>query len=213
LEVAHLPRSAYSIACSHDVCLLRETENFSPCASGHATRLRTWSDEELAHIRIVLRRLTASRIQNDDDVEDLVQETLLTVAAKCPEMELEKGLLVWSMGVLRRKLGNYYRKKSRYTSLDDREFLVWKAWEERATERSPESLLLRSELQALVNRIVAGFPAMERRVMELFLAGRPTHEIADLLYPERYQNVVNRLHRGRRKLARRLACYGFMSRR
>ena len=207
-----MSHSIYSIACRGEICLVREAENLSLCPSGHASRLRMWSDEDLAHIRLILRRLTASRIQNDDDVEDLVQETLLTVTAKCPETELEKGLLVWSMGVLRRKLGNYYRKKWRYTSLDDREYLAWKAWEEQTADRSPESLLLRSEIQTLVNQIVAGFPAMERRVMELFLAGRPTHEIAELLHPERYQNVVNRLHRGRRKLAMRLARYGLLSR-
>src|SRR5262245_44132029 len=84
--------------------------------------LRHFPPEELARIRMVLRKLTALRIENPEDAEDLVQETLLTMTEKCPEIELRKGLLVWGMGILRKKVGNYYRRVQRYSALR-REFL------------------------------------------------------------------------------------------
>jgi hypothetical protein len=45
--------------------------------------------------------------------------------------------------------------------------------------------------------------------MELLLAGLEPGEIVRHLHPERYQNVINRLHRGRKKLAKELAKYGY----
>ena len=77
------------------------------------------TDDEIEAIRIVLKKLTSIRIMNSNDVEDLVQETLLTMISKHPGAELEKGPLVWSLGILRRKVGNYYRKSQRHAPLDE----------------------------------------------------------------------------------------------
>lgn len=176
-----------------------------------APKLRDWSDEELARIRVVLRKLTALRILNDDDAEDLVQETFLTMTAKYPEGDLRKGLLVWSMGILRKKVGNYYRRSQRHLSLDDEQIFSMGAHRRRMTATSPESKLLHAELRTLVERIVATFPLPERQAWELRLAGFPTHEIVKLLSPERRQNVANRLHRGRQKLMRQLAKHGYLA--
>ncbi|NWG14832.1 MAG: sigma-70 family RNA polymerase sigma factor [Acidobacteria bacterium] len=163
-----------------------------------------WSSDEIERIRAVLQKLTSLRVENDADVEDLVQETLLTMTLKCPAGGPDKGLLIWSMGILRKKIGNYYRRARRYvpmecTHLADRIHL----------HPSPELKYLQSELVALVQKILAGFPQRDRETMELCLSGLPTHEIAALLVPERYQNVVNRIFRGRRRIARRLAEHGY----
>ena len=45
--------------------------------------------------------------------------------------------------------------------------------------------------------------------MELLIGGLNPGEIVNQLHPERYQNVINRLHRGRKKLAQELAKYGY----
>ena len=42
----------------------------------------------------------------------------------------------------------------------------------------------------------------------MLISGLDPGEIVDRLDPERYQNVINRLHRGRRRLAAELARYG-----
>ena len=168
-----------------------------------------WTEEELARIRLVLRKLTAHRVGNPEDAEDLVQETLLTMVRKAPNTDPEKGMLIWAMGILRKKVGNYYRKVQRFTSHDDqvRHELCCSA-----IAPSPESSLSHAELCAVIESILTKLSPQEREPMDLFLAGRQTGEIVSLLRPERYQNIVNRLHRGRKKLAKELARAGYARR-
>jgi RNA polymerase sigma factor (sigma-70 family) len=175
---------------------------FEPNPSG-------WTDDEIAAIRAVLQKLTAMRILNDTDAEDLVQDTLLTMIAKSPGPALHKGPLIWSMGILRNKVGNYYRKAQRYASLGQ-----WESQARHQNERSmltgsPEVTVLHEELQQIVDDTMAQLPVSQRRPMELSMAGLNTGEIVRQLHPERYQNVINRLHRGRKKMAKELAKYGY----
>ncbi len=196
-------------AHADSACRICETPECDPDQIKASPRIRAWTDEEVAAIRRVLQRLTAMRITNDDDAEDLVQETLLTATEKLPDCSLHKGLLVWCMGVLRKKVGNYYRKANRYTSLDRFELLIRGSRDGGMHVQSPEAKVRQMELDALVNRIVSGFPVQERRPVELYLAGHSAWEIAQQLYPERYQNILNRIYRGRKKLARQLARFGY----
>jgi RNA polymerase sigma factor (sigma-70 family) len=165
------------------------------------------TDEEIAAIRVVLQKLTSLRILNPNDAEDLVQETLLTVIRKNPGIHLEKGLLVWSMGILRRKVGNYYRKVQRYTPLNENQPLYPPGVQQSAM--SPEMKVSHKELQTIVETKLAQLPLLQRRAMELLIAGMDTREIVEQLHPERYQNVINRLYRGRKRLARELSKYGY----
>jgi RNA polymerase sigma factor (sigma-70 family) len=164
-----------------------------------------YSEQELAHIRLVLRKLTARRIGNPEDAEDVVQETLLTMVSKAPGIEIEKGMLIWAMGILRKKVGNYYRRARRASMLDR---------EVRTTcggfpSPSPESCLRHRELCTIIHGALSKFPPAERFAIDLYLEGKQTGEIARLMRPERYQNIVNRLHRGRKKLARELSRRGY----
>jgi RNA polymerase sigma factor (sigma-70 family) len=189
--------------------LIRERVPLVAYEAGPGPKLDDWTDEELMRIRLVLRRLTALRVDNPEDAEDLVQDTLLTMTEKCTEIRLEKGLLIWSMGILRKKIGNYYRRTRRSVSLDDLLAGAQDQDHNAVVEPTQETLLRHAELRALVVRALSGLAPRERIAVELFLSGSPTHEIADLLYPERYQNIVNWLHRGRKKLARELARHGY----
>ena len=167
-----------------------------------------WNPEELGRIRRILCKLSLLRVRNPEDAEDLVQETLLTVTEKCPVHELRKGILVWAMGVLHRKVGNYYRRAQRHTSLEE----ITNGGETSPfapTDCSPESHAQYSELRSLLNSILGQLPEEERRAMKLLLSGCPTHEIVRQLHPERYQNVVNRLYRARNKVHRALSKHGY----
>jgi RNA polymerase sigma factor (sigma-70 family) len=166
------------------------------------------ADEEIAAIRTVLRKLTILRTWNSDDAEDLVQETLLTVISKRPQSELEKGLLVWSLGILRNKLGNYYRKPNRHVSLSKIETLL-PLPQQQSFSFSPEANASGKELSAIVRNKVAEMPPPQREVMELLLSGLDPREIISQMQTERRQNVINRIHRGRKKLAKELAKYGY----
>ena len=182
----------------------------SPCKEyAAAPSLPEWTNEEIAAIRIVLQKLSTIRIMNANDAEDLVQETLLTLIAKCPKATLEKGPLVWSMGILRKKVGNYYRKVQRYATLGDKEPELQQQIAQSCAAVSPEVNIFHDELRGLVNETLSQLPSAQRQAIELLIGGLNPGEIVNQLYPERYQNVINRLHRGRKKLAQELAKYGY----
>jgi RNA polymerase sigma factor (sigma-70 family) len=166
-----------------------------------------FKNEEIAMIRKALQEITRHRITNPTDVEDLVQETLLTMLTKHPGAEPEKGLLVWCQGILRNKVGNYYRRNQRQVALRERH--SGDAARSTGSVPSPETTVTDKELRRIVSEKLAEFPPDIRRVMELLISGLDAGEIADQLYPERYQNVINRLYRGRKKLARELIKCGF----
>jgi len=169
--------------------------------------LDEWPADELERIRSIFSKLTRQRVDNPEDAEDLVQETFLTMAARCPQVDIEKGLLIWGLGVLRRKVGNYYRRTQRHgavivDSLSDQAV-------EAPVSATAEAAVSHAELLRLVDDIVARFPPHEKEVIDLMLEGLPTSEIVEQLRPERYQTVVNRAHRGRRKLHKELAKHGY----
>jgi RNA polymerase sigma factor (sigma-70 family) len=168
-----------------------------------------WTEDEIAAIRAVLQRLTAVRILNPNDAEDLVQDTLLTMIMKHPGKELQKGNLVWGMGILRKKVGNYYRRTQRNASLCSKEACTMQRTQQSLISCSPETNVFHEELQKIINQALQRFPSSQRKAMELLLAGLEPGEIVRRLYPERYQNVINRLHRGRKRLAKELAKYGY----
>jgi RNA polymerase sigma factor (sigma-70 family) len=193
---------AYPLGYEIDPLCICETS----CSEFHSgERPGAWTDEELAGIRLALRKLTALRVDNPEDAEDLVQETLLTLVRKKPP-RIEKGVMIWAMGVLRRKVGNYYRRTQRYT-MQEAEARSLSAGITPAA--SPESHLLHSEILNMVDGVLVSLSPRDRAPVDLYLAGRPTAEIVSLLHPERYQNIVNRLHRGRKKLARVLLKHGY----
>ncbi len=168
-----------------------------------------WREEEIDAIRKALKKLAILRICNAEDVEDLVQETLLTLVAKPPANALEKGLLVWSLGILRNKVGNYYRKANRNIPLDQIESDTGKRTQQLVFSFSPEANASDRELREILLKKVAELPPSQREVMELLVSGMESGEIVSKLQPERYQNVINRLYRGKKKLARELAKYGY----
>ncbi len=168
-----------------------------------------WTENEIEAIRVVLQKLTKLRIMNISDAEDLVQDTLLTMIMKHPGNKLEKGLLVWSMGILRKKVGNYYRKVRRQVSFHKTDAGEQKQSQQSNQTTTPEMDVSHKELRAIIDETLAQFPPLQRQAMELLIAGFKTGEIVKRLQPERYQNVINRLHRGRRKLAKELAKYGY----
>jgi Mg/Co/Ni transporter MgtE len=78
-----------------------------------------------------------------------------------------------------------------------------------AASPDAEADLHYAELCSVVDNILRKLPAGEHKAIWLYLTGAQTGEIVSLMSPERYQNIVNRIHRGRKKLVRELARYGY----
>jgi DNA-directed RNA polymerase specialized sigma24 family protein len=106
-------------------------------------------------------------------------------------------------------VGNYYRKAQRCTWQQEWEVHAREDLRQSALAHTPEKKIVHEELQGIVERILAQLPGTLRRAMELLIAGLDAGEIARQLHPERYQNVINHLYRGRRKFALELAKYGY----
>jgi RNA polymerase sigma factor (sigma-70 family) len=163
---------------------------------------------ELEGIRLALCRLTSSRVRNREDAEDIVQETLLTLACKAPHADLEKNLMAFGIGIMRKKLGNYYRNCRRAPAkISLPEF--FSGCQARSQGNTPEAVLLQSEFSGLARALARELPPAERQALEYYFEGHKTGEIARLLKPVRYQNVLNRLHRGLRRLTRKLIKLGY----
>jgi RNA polymerase sigma factor (sigma-70 family) len=201
---------AYSLAYLDDSFAVCETLPKQPFRQ--ARKLNDCSDEELVYIRMALHRVASLRILNIDDVEDVVQETLLTMTVKYPQEQLKKGLLVWSMGILRHKVGNYYRQARRCTPFDENTIPEWDHHGGAIREISPEGLAQYSEFCFLLDTMLAKFQPTERQVLNLYLGGMPSGEIAESMHIEKYQNIINKIHRGRNKLAKELVKYGYGNR-
>jgi len=174
-----------------------------------APERRTWTNEELSRIRRELRNITAIRVPNSADVEDIVQDTLLTLIHNCPRECLEKGPLVWSIGVLRNKIGNYYRKGRCRAKCEINEAEPRQDLSQFKTAVSPESDLLHGELRNIIADTVERLPSAQKTAMKMLIAGLKPGEIAAKMSPERYQAVINHLYRGRKKLAQELTMHGF----
>jgi RNA polymerase sigma factor (sigma-70 family) len=163
-------------------------------------------EEELERVRRVLCKLINFRVQNNHDAEDLVQETLLTIASKYPDMNLTKSLTAWGVGILRKKIGNYYKKMHRSIVFAGEGFAKAKGARHMPLQ---ESLLHYRELLALIHSILATFPAQQQSALRLLCQGLGTKEIVEELHPELYHNTALRLHRGRKILAQELSRLGY----
>ena len=166
------------------------------------------TDDEIADIRKKLSKLTARRVLNAPDAEDIVQDTLLTMISKPPCATLKKCPLAWSMGILRNKVGNYYRKERRHSAYAAEKSNDSYEAHQHSSSLSPERELLCGELLEVINTAVERLPALQRCAMKLLIAGLNPGEIAKRMSPERYQAVINHLYRGRRKIAQELNRYG-----
>jgi RNA polymerase sigma factor (sigma-70 family) len=167
------------------------------------------NDEGIIEIRSALHKVSIIRILNSNDAEDLVQDTLLTMISKNPNSDLEKGPLVWSMGILRKKVGNYYRRLRRYVPITEPEILNVDIIQQSLRCDSPEALLSHRELSQIVAESLESLPSDQRKVMELVISGLDSGEVAKELRPERYQSVITQIHRGRQKIAKDLAKFGY----
>jgi RNA polymerase sigma factor (sigma-70 family) len=167
------------------------------------------TEDKIAAVRAVLHKLSSIRVINFTDAEDLVQDTLLTMLTKYPGSEIEKGLLIWSMGILRKKVGNYYRKAQRFICFSEQELRMQQSNPEFTAATSPEAKFFHKELRGIINQTLTQLPISQRQAIELLLAGLDSGEIVRHFQPERYQNVINHIFRGRQKLAKELAKYGY----
>jgi len=169
----------------------------------------SWNNEDISRIRRELRKLSAIRVLNAADAEDIVQDTLLTLINCSPKECLEKGPLPWSIGILRNKIGNYYRRSRYRAKRETGEAESRQELFQIETTISPDRELLSEELQNVIVDTIERMPYARKTAMKMLIAGLKPGEIAERMSPERYQTVINHLYQGRKMLAQELSRYGF----
>ncbi|MBT7310989.1 hypothetical protein HN843_04455, partial [bacterium] len=64
-------------------------------------------------LRVRFTDITKRRVQSDN-IEDIVQDALKIVFTKYASLEKERGMLVWSLTILRNVIGNFYQSRQRF---------------------------------------------------------------------------------------------------
>jgi len=85
-----------------------------------ATDPERWVDEH----GDVLYRYALVRVRKPEIAQDLVQETLLAAIRSYEKFAGQSSVRSWLCGILKHKLGDYFRKLGRETSFTDLEFLA-----------------------------------------------------------------------------------------
>jgi len=142
-----------------------------------------------------------------DDAEEVAQETLLKVFENFDQLRDPESVRSWVFRIARNACLMQRRKSvfapSHELSLDD----LPPAAEVTASEERPESEFLRTELRAVIDRVIAELPPTYRAVVLLRdieeLTTEETAQILDL----GIDVVKTRLHRGRAAMRQKLDCY------
>jgi RNA polymerase sigma factor (sigma-70 family) len=184
-------------------------EGSNPKRHGSRPLFLKLDENEIRAIRKSLEKITRRRIVDAADAEDIVQETLLAMITSNPRGELKKGVHAWSRGILRNKVGNYYRKSRRHEVLREQNGDGRIPAPDPPAVATQEITLSNKEIRYIIDRKLEEFTPEVRRVMELLVSGLKAGEIVAHLHPEPYQNIINRLYRGRKKLVRELIRCGF----
>ena len=84
--------------------------------AGDALLYRQFLDGLSKHLRVFLRRYLPHRL---DDVEDILQETLLAVHDALPTYQSDRPLTAWARAIARYKLMDFFRRYARREALHE----------------------------------------------------------------------------------------------
>ena len=158
-----------------------------------------WAD--LAPHRAYLAQFARRRLMDPALAEDLVHDVFEAVMTGRAEFGGRAALRSWLVGILKHKIVDLARQRSRHDSLDqgsgeDGPGLEFECPQPRPDEVAEQRQLLRRTLAR-----IALLPESLRRVVELrVLHGHDTAEVCSALAISE-QNLFVRLHRARRALA------------
>jgi RNA polymerase sigma-70 factor (ECF subfamily) len=158
-------------------------------------------NEALSPIRGRIVRLAQYRLQKDE-VEDVVQQTLSTLWEKRSSVRDPDHLLPFLLRILRNKLGDSYRRKSRKkeTRVPDIELLD--SPEDR-TSSNPQNLLEEKELMETLKKaidICAAENHLWGRILQLLQEGKSREDIRKELGEIPMATVYTRIYRARQRL-------------
>jgi len=147
-------------------------------------RARAWAEWQKNIGEMALARFVRARNSTGEADEDIIQDALLTayLGIESGRYQLHEGVpfAAYVVGIARNKIREARRRDRRHTDLDDdREDLVCRL--AGTLQRQPEHDLERQEQRDLLRSGLSRLPAARRTVLEQYLAGASTDEIAERL--------------------------------
>jgi RNA polymerase sigma factor (sigma-70 family) len=144
-------------------------------------RARAWSEwQEQCGDHLLMRYVRARNNTREAD-EDIVQESLLTayLGVEGGRYQPREGVpfAAYVIGIARNKIREARRRERHLTDLDEREEEIGLPGRV-ALQRQPERVIERREQSEQLSSGISRLPEARRRVLERYLAGESTGEIA-----------------------------------
>lgn len=138
-----------------------------------------------------LRRFLLSRVNNEADAEDLLQEILIKVHSNLPDLKQQGSAKAWLFQIANRTIIDFYRS-GRARELPEDEML----WHERPVED------LKRDLERCIEPFFANLPeAMSELLVAVDLNGEPQIQVAERLGLS-YSTLKSRVQKARAMLRR-----------
>lgn len=145
-----------------------------------------------------LGKFIAQKVDNEQDIEEILQESLIAAVDCLPLYSGKSTLFTWICGIARHEIADYYRKKKIKTFLFSR--LPW--LEELASQAlGPEQIFMRRELENKVKKTFGRLSEGYTEVLRLkYYQGLTVAQIAKK-FNESIKAVESRLTRARKAFA------------
>jgi RNA polymerase sigma-70 factor, ECF subfamily len=204
LSGRYMPAEPCSRHCLCDAAIAFDRCRSQPAVADADYFLRL-SAPHFVTIRGVIRHI----LQDEADVEDTIQETLLQAFCNRNRLRTLESLRPWLIQIginqARRKLRHNARRLARYSidhRGDDQEFVAKETPDPR---ESPSELLQRGEVRTLIRQKLAKLPARERDVLVLCDLEDASADAAAKMLGVSKARVRTTLQRARAKLREDLA--------
>jgi len=162
---------------SHNL-LMRILPRFNPDRSDRALAWSEWQESSGDH---VLMRFVRARNNTRETDEDIIQDTLLTayLGVESERYQPREGVpfAAYVIGIARNKIREARRRERYLTDLDEREEEIGLPGSV-TMQRQPERVIERREQREQISSGISRLPEARRQVLESYLAGASTGEIA-----------------------------------
>jgi RNA polymerase sigma factor (sigma-70 family) len=150
-------------------------------------------------LNIAQHRIWSPTSDNRKEAEDIVQNSMETILEKYKTMKYQKGFLNWTFGILRNKIGDYFRRKKRISVIDNNI--------KDLSQQDPSSDELKNVIIESLNKL----PMECKKILWFLIDGYSVKEIINMFLGENRNKIDSKIHRCRKNLKRILDDGGYLN--
>ncbi len=158
----------------------------------------------LIQYRITLKNLAYKFTTDPDEIQDLVQETLLRALKYIDQFFQNPKIISWLFVIMKNIYINHYRDRQQRNKYENHTMYMFQAkgYQEPFTENSIEGKLILKDIK----KALAQFPAEYNDMFTRYINGYKYRELS-LLYGVPEGTIKSRIHMMRKNLQKKLALY------